>query len=83
MILEADKIGSATSPLKLAKTVSVIYENDVPKAGDVVAGSVTDSQMGEDFVQSQYNINAGNARRNGKRLFALIDFAKREKSAFA
>ena len=39
---------------------------------DVVAGSVTDSQMGEDFVQSQYNINAGNARRDGARLFKLI-----------
>ena len=36
MILEADKIGSATSPLKLAKTVSVIDGNDAPKAGDVV-----------------------------------------------
>ena len=35
-VLEADKIGSATSPLKLGKTVSVIDENNVPKAGDVV-----------------------------------------------
>ena len=39
---------------------------------DVIAGSVTDSQMGEDFVQEQYGINAGNARRNGRRLFSLI-----------
>ena len=39
---------------------------------DVIAGSVTDSQMGEDFVQNEYGINAGNARRNGARLFSLI-----------
>ena len=39
---------------------------------DVVAGSVTDSQMGEDFVQEHYGIKAGNARRNGRRLFELI-----------
>ncbi len=50
---------------------------------DVIAGSVTDSQMGEDFVQEQYKINAGNARRDGKRLFELIDFTKREKLAVA
>ncbi|MET0753715.1 MAG: hypothetical protein ABWZ66_10100 [Pyrinomonadaceae bacterium] len=39
---------------------------------DVIAGSVTDSQMGEDFVQSKLGIEAGNARRNGLRLFELI-----------
>jgi hypothetical protein len=39
---------------------------------DVIAGSVTDSQMGEDFVREQYKINAGNARRNGLRLFELV-----------
>ncbi len=50
---------------------------------DVIAGSVTDSQMGEDFVEENYNLKAGNARRDGKRLFELIDFAKREKLAFA
>lgn len=50
---------------------------------DVIAGSVTDSQMGEDFVQEQYGINAGNARRNGLRLFELIKFAKRQELAFA
>jgi hypothetical protein len=43
---------------------------------DVIAGSVTDSQMGEDFVQEQYGIDAGNARRNGLRLFELIKFEK-------
>ncbi len=39
---------------------------------DVVAGSVTDSQMGEDFVEQTYNLKAGNARRDGLRLFNLI-----------
>jgi hypothetical protein len=38
---------------------------------DVIAGSVTDSQMGEDFVQEHYGIRAGNARRGGRRLFEL------------
>lgn len=39
---------------------------------DVVAGSVTDSQMGEDFIQEHFEISAGNARRDGKRLFDLV-----------
>ena len=39
---------------------------------DVIAGSVTDSQMGEDFVQEQYGLLAGNARRDGLRLFEMI-----------
>lgn len=39
---------------------------------DVVAGSVTDSQMGEDFVEQNYHVKAGNARRDGARLFTLI-----------
>jgi hypothetical protein len=39
---------------------------------DVIAGSVTDSQMGEDFVQEQYGLLAGNARRNGLRLFEMV-----------
>lgn len=50
---------------------------------DVIAGSVTDSQMGEDFVEENYGIKAGNARRDGKRLFELIGFTKCEKLAFA
>lgn len=50
---------------------------------DVIAGSVTDSQMGEDFVERNYNVKAGNARRDGKRLFELIDCAKRKEFAFA
>ncbi|HZH33443.1 MAG TPA: hypothetical protein VEX64_01315, partial [Pyrinomonadaceae bacterium] len=39
---------------------------------DVVAGSVTDSQMGEDYIQEHFDIQAGNARRNGLGLFKLI-----------
>lgn len=39
---------------------------------DVVAGSVTDSQMGEDYVQTRIGVRAGNARRDGKRLFDLV-----------
>lgn len=38
---------------------------------DVVAGSVTDSQMGEDFIEAEFGLKAGNARRNGERLFSL------------
>jgi hypothetical protein len=50
---------------------------------DVIAGSVTDSQMGEDFVQNEFGLNAGNARRDGLRLFELVNFAEREELAFA
>ena len=39
---------------------------------DVVAGSVTDSQMGEDFVRTNFGLEAGNARRDGKKLFELV-----------
>ena len=38
---------------------------------DVIAGSVTDSQMGEDFVREQIGLEAGNAHRDGARLFEL------------
>jgi len=49
----------------------------------VIAGSVTDSQMGEDFVRNEFGLNAGNARRDGLRLFELINIAKRKEVAFA
>lgn len=39
---------------------------------DVVAGSVTDSAMGENFVEDNFGVKAGNARRDGKRLFGLV-----------
>lgn len=50
---------------------------------DVVAGSVTDSQMGEDFVENQFKIKAGNARRDGLRLFELLNFEKQKDLALA
>ena len=39
---------------------------------DVIAGSVTDSQMGEDFVRNEFGVEAGNARCDGARLFDLV-----------
>ena len=39
---------------------------------DVIAGSVTDSQMGEDFIEQEFGVPAANARRNGERLFELL-----------
>lgn len=39
---------------------------------DLVAGSVTDSQMGQDYVEREMGVPAGNAKRNGARLFELI-----------
>ncbi|HEY0321413.1 MAG TPA: hypothetical protein VGC66_10685 [Pyrinomonadaceae bacterium] len=39
---------------------------------DVIAGSVTDSQMGEDYIEREFNVPAGNARRNGVRLFQIV-----------
>ena len=39
---------------------------------DLVAGSVTDSQMGEDYIQNEFGVRAANARRNGPKLFAAV-----------
>lgn len=50
---------------------------------DVVAGSVTDSQMGEDFVVERFGIAAGNARRNGKGLFELVKRSLAKEVAYA
>lgn len=50
---------------------------------DVVAGSVTDSQMGEDFVTERFGLRAGNARRNGKRLFELVETSIKREVVFA
>lgn len=38
---------------------------------NVVAGSVTDSKMGEDYVRERLGITAANAHRNGEQLFFL------------
>jgi hypothetical protein len=39
---------------------------------DLVAGSVTDSQMGQDYIEQEFGVPAGNAKRDGARLFDLI-----------
>lgn len=48
---------------------------------DVVAGSVTDSQMGEDFIEAKLNLRAGNARRNGAKLFSMIESSIQSKTS--
>jgi dethiobiotin synthetase len=39
---------------------------------DVISGSVTDSTMGEDYIRTQFNVPAANARREGNALFELV-----------
>ena len=39
---------------------------------DVIAGSVTDAQMGQDYIEKEFGVPAANARRDGARLFELI-----------
>ena len=39
----------------------------------VVAGSVTDAQMGQDFIESEFGVPAANARRDGKLLFDRVN----------
>ena len=39
---------------------------------DMVAGSVTDSQMGQDYIEREFGVPAANARRDGEQLFRLI-----------
>jgi hypothetical protein len=39
---------------------------------DVIAGSVTDSQMGEDYIRREFGVPAANARRDGAALFQLV-----------
>ncbi len=39
---------------------------------DVISGSVTDSQMGEDYIKTQFGVPAANARREGAALFELV-----------
>lgn len=40
---------------------------------DVIAGSVTDSQMGEDYIRNEFGVPAANARRDGAALFQLVN----------
>ncbi|HYJ85597.1 MAG TPA: hypothetical protein VEW46_06065 [Pyrinomonadaceae bacterium] len=39
---------------------------------DLIAGSVTDSQMGEDYIKKEFGVPAANARRDGVQLFKVI-----------
>lgn len=39
---------------------------------DLVAGSVTDSQMGEDYIEREFKVPAANVRRSGAKLFETI-----------
>src|SRR5437016_193322 len=39
---------------------------------DLMAGSVTDSKMGEEFVEREFGVPAGNVRRNGAKLFEIV-----------
>ncbi len=39
---------------------------------DLIAGSVTDSQMGEDYIEKEFGVPAANARRDGAQLFKII-----------
>ena len=40
---------------------------------DLVAGSVTDSKMGEEYVEREFGVPAGNVRRDGAKLFSIIE----------
>ena len=42
-------------------------------AVDLVSGSVTDSKMGEDYIQHEFGVPAANARRNGRKLFEIVN----------
>ncbi len=39
---------------------------------DLIAGSVTDSKMGEEYVEREFGVPAGNVRRDGKKLFEIV-----------
>lgn len=39
----------------------------------LVAGSVTDSQMGQDYIETEFGVPAANARRDGKLLFDRVN----------
>jgi len=39
---------------------------------DLVAGSVTDSKMGEDYIEREFGVPAANVRRNGNKMFEVV-----------
>ena len=71
------------APDYVAVTGGLQVLEDLGLKVDIVAGSVTDSQMGEDFVGERFGLAAGNARRNGKRLFDLVKKSLRKELAYA
>ena len=40
---------------------------------DVISGSVTDSKMGEDYIEKEFGVRAANAKRNGQALWEVIE----------
>ena len=42
---------------------------------DLVAGSVTDSKMGEEYIEREFKVPAANVRRNGTKLFEIVQGA--------
>lgn len=71
------------APDYVAVTGGLQVLSDLGLEVDVVAGSVTDSQMGEDFVTERFGIAAGNARRNGAGLFELVKKSLKKEAAYA
>ncbi|MGD9628062.1 MAG: hypothetical protein AB7V18_02330 [Pyrinomonadaceae bacterium] len=71
----------ASDYVGVAGGINILGDMDI--AIDVVAGSVTDSQMGEEFITRNFGLAAGNARRDGKRLFELAMRSIRSEAAFA
>jgi hypothetical protein len=71
------------APDYVAVTGGLQVLEDLGLKADVVAGSVTDSQMGEDFVAERFGIAAGNARRNGSGLFELVKQSLTKEVAYA
>jgi hypothetical protein len=49
---------------------------------DLIAGSVTDSKMGEEYIEREFNVPAGNARRDGARLFEIVQEKLNNSSKF-
>jgi hypothetical protein len=49
---------------------------------DVIAGSVTDSKMGEEYIEREFSVPAGNARRDGTRLFKIVREKLNDSSKF-
>ena len=56
-IIEADKIGSATSPLGLSKTIAVLPASDSPRAGDVVV-----LRQSQEYVEGEIITVLGDGR---------------------